>query len=265
MQKLFEHFAAVAMSKFTFPTPDPTVKTEDAMTDKGTKVRIYTPDGYKGGKPVCLYYHGGGWAMGNIDGDDPISRAISKSGDIVVVSVEYGLAPDNAHPGLMNECFHALQWALQNAKRLNTAEDKFLTSGFSAGGQIAFGTALMAVDQGLGDLVGVACMVPCTVHPDGVPDELKAKYTTMDKFAHMTINTAPAMRGFWGISNAYFPTSQCTNHKSELFGAPPTDPYGSPLLHPRIKDLKRVYMAIAGLDTLRDDGLLMKEKLDQAG
>lgn len=51
----------------------------------------------------------------------------------------------------------------------------------------------------------------------------------------------------------------------EAFGAPPTDLYASPLLHPLIKKLKRVYMAVAGHDTLRDDAVLMKEKLDAAG
>lgn len=49
----------------------------------------------------------------------------------------------------------------------------------------------------------------------------------------------------------------------EAFGAPPTDPYASPLLHSKIKDLKKVYLVVAGHDTLRDDGLLFKQKLDE--
>lgn len=49
------------------------------------------------------------------------------------------------------------------------------------------------------------------------------------------------------------------------FGTPPTDPYGSPLLHGKIKDLKKVYISVAGHDTLRDDGLLFKQKLDETG
>lgn len=52
---------------------------------------------------------------------------------------------------------------------------------------------------------------------------------------------------------------------SDALGAPPTDHYASPLLHPRIQDLRRVYMVAASHDTLRDDALLMKEKLDEAG
>jgi versiconal hemiacetal acetate esterase len=51
----------------------------------------------------------------------------------------------------------------------------------------------------------------------------------------------------------------------DAFGAPPTDPYGSPLLHRGIRNLRKVYMAVAGHDTLRDDGVLMKMMLDDAG
>lgn len=187
------------VSKYTFPAPDPTVKTEDTTTEDGLKVRIYTPDGYKGGKPVCLYYHGGGWAMGDIDGDDAFSRAISKSGGIVVVSVEYGLAPQNTHPGLVDDCYKGLQWALKSSKRLNTADGKFLTAGVSAGGQLCLGTALRAVDEGLGaQLVGVVAIIPVTIHPEGVPHDLKSRYTSMEEHDQHTVNTKSAMEAFWG-------------------------------------------------------------------
>jgi len=247
MTEQFMRYGSLMASRYTFPEPDLSVKTEDTTTDHGTKVRIYTPDGYTGGKPVCMYYHGGGWAMGDVNGDDPFSRAISKAGGIVVVSVEYGLAPDNKHQDLMDECFNALRWALDNSKRLNTTEGKFLTAGLSAGGQLAFAVALRARDASIDGLVGVVALIPVTVHPDGVPEKLQSGYTAMEEHDQHTVNTAGAMRDFW-----------------KAFGAPPTDTYGSPLLHPGIKDLKKVYMAVAGHDTLRDDGVLMKKMLEDA-
>ena len=204
--------------------------------------------------------------MGNVDGDDGFSRAISKAGDIVVVSVEYELAPQNTHPGLMNECYEALQWALRNSQQLKIAKGKFITSGVSAGGHLAFATALRAIDEGFGEqLVGILSIIPPTVHPDAVPDEMKARYTAMEEHDMNTINTAGAMRAFWGKLIISSPKFWCTNAISEALGAPSTDPYASPLLHPKIKDLKGVYMAVVTHDTLRDDGLLMKEKLDEAG
>ncbi|KAF1846279.1 arylacetamide deacetylase [Cucurbitaria berberidis CBS 394.84] len=248
MLDTFARYGGLMASKYTFPAPDPSVKTEDTTTEDGLKLRIYTPDGYTGGKPVCVYYHGGGWAMGDINGDDPFSRAIAKLGGIVVVSVEYGLAPQNEHPGLINDCYKGLQWALGNAKRLNTIQGKFLTAGVSAGGGLAFSSALKAIDDGLGDqLVGVIGLIPATIHPDGVPEGLQSKYTAMTEHDQHTINTSDAMKAFW-----------------DAFGAPPTDPYASPLLHSNIKHLKKVYLAVAGHDTLRDDGVLMKQKLDEA-
>lgn len=190
-------------SKYTFPAPDPAVKTEDKTIDGGLKVRVYTPEGYAGGKPVGVYYHGGGWAMGDIDGDDAFCRSISKGSGVVLVSVEYGLAPQNKHPGLINDCWKGFQWTLQNATELGGVGGKIFTAGVSAGGGLALGVALKAIDEGLGDsLVGVVAQVPATIHPDAVPEELKSKYTAMEEHKEHTIDTASAMRAFWGKSAA---------------------------------------------------------------
>lgn len=187
------------VEKYAFPPPDPAVKTEDKTIDNGLKVRVYTPEGYAGGRPVGVYFHGGGWAMGDLDGDDPFCRAISQSGDVVLVSVEYGLAPQNKHPGLINDCWKGFQWTLKNATTLGGIKGKIFTAGVSAGGQLALGIALKAIDEGYGDaLVGVIAQVPATIHPDGVPKELKSKWTSYQEHAEHTINSAEAMKSFWG-------------------------------------------------------------------
>jgi versiconal hemiacetal acetate esterase len=195
----FGKLGAKMASIYTFPSPDPAVKTEDRTIEDGLKVRIYTPGGYNGAKPVGVYFHGGGWAMGDLDGDDAFCRSISKGGGVVLVSVEYGLAPQNKHPGLVNDCYKGLRWTLQNAKDLGGIEGKIFTSGVSAGGGLALGVALKAIDEGLGGaLVGVIAQVPATIHPDAVPSELKSRYNSMDEHKDHTINTASAMNAFWG-------------------------------------------------------------------
>lgn len=265
MAETFGRYGAKMVEKYTFPTPDPSVKTEDVTTEDGLQLRIYTPDNYTGGKPACVYYHSGGWAMGDIDGDDSFSRAIAKSNNVVTVSVGYGLAPQNKHPGLINDCFKGLQWVLKNSTKLNTAEGKVFTAGVSAGGNLAFGSALKAIDNGLGEQVlGVVGIIPATVHPDGVPPELKSQYTSYAEHDQNTVNTKNAMDAFWGMSNQLHSFTD-TDMGTEAFGAPPTDPYASPLLHPKLKDLKKVYQSVADHDTLRDDALLMRKKLDEAG
>lgn len=184
---------------YTFPAPDPAVNTEDRTIEGGLKVRIYTPEGYKGGKPAGVYFHGGGWAMGDLDGDDAFCRSISKLGGVVLVSVEYGLAPQNKHPGLINDCYKGLQWTLKNAEQIGGVQGKIFTAGVSAGGQLALGLALKAIDEGLGDsIVGVVAEVPATVNPKAVPEELKSKYTSYEEHKSHTINTDSAMNAFWG-------------------------------------------------------------------
>ncbi|PSN65019.1 hypothetical protein BS50DRAFT_555344 [Corynespora cassiicola Philippines] len=243
----FARIGAKMVSKYQFPPPDPAIQTEEKTVD-GLRFRIYTPKNYAGGKPVGVYFHGGGWAMGDLDGDDAFCRQISKGGNVVLVSVEYGLAPQNKHPGLINDCWKGLNWTLSNAKDLGGIEGKIFTAGTSAGGQLALSLALKALDEGLEDsLVGVVAQVPATIHPAAVPENLKSKYTSTNEHAEHTVNSKSAMQTFW-----------------DAFGIPPNDPYASPLLHPRINDLKKVYMTVAGHDTLRDDGLLFKQKLDDA-
>lgn len=196
----FARYGGLMVSKYTFPPPDPSVETEDKVITDGLKARIYTPKGYSGGSPVGVYFHGGGWAMGDLDGDDAFARSISKGGNVVVVSIEYGLAPQNKHPGLINDCLKGLRWTLEHAKELGGTEGKIFTSGVSAGAGLALGIALKAVDEGLGDvLVGVVALVPATVHPKAVPVELKSRYTSYQEHDQHTINTASAMETFWGI------------------------------------------------------------------
>ena len=232
---------------YTFPAPDPAVKTEDKTIEDGLRIRIYTPEGYAGGKPVGVYFHGGGWAMGDLDDSDALCRTISKLAGVVLVSVAYGLAPQNKHPGLINDCFKGLQWALKNSRELGGIEGKVFTAGVSSGGNLALGVALRAIDEGFGEnVLGVVAEVPPTVHPEGVPEDLKSKYTSLVEHGEHTTNSYSAMLAFW-----------------EAFNPPPTDPYASPLLHSRIADLRKVYLTVASHDTLRDDGLLFKQKLDE--
>jgi versiconal hemiacetal acetate esterase len=195
----FAKIVGLMVSKYSFPPLDPGVDSEDRTITDGLKVRIYTPQGYSGGSPIGVYFHGGGWAMGDMDGDDAFARSISIGGNVVVVSIEYGLAPQNKHPGLINDCWKGLQWALQHAKELGCAESKVFTSGVSAGAGLALGVALKAIDEGLGgSLAGVVALVPATVHPKAVPESLKSQYTSYMEHDQHTINTASAMEAFWG-------------------------------------------------------------------
>ncbi|KAL5350350.1 hypothetical protein ACLOAV_003917 [Pseudogymnoascus australis] len=247
--KGWTRFSGVLGSKLTFPAPDISVKTEDKAISPDVTVRIYTPPNYTGGKPVGIFIHGGGWVFGDLDGEDAFCRSIAIDTGTVLVSVDYRLAPKHKYPIALDDCVATYHWAIENTGYLNTTAGQVFTIGGSAGGGLALGLALNLIDAGLGETVkGVVALVPVTVHPDACPAELKSGFTSYEENAEYTINTNSAMRAFF-----------------EAYDAPLSDHYTSPLLHKRIKDLPRTYIATAGMDTLRDDGRLFKKALDNAG
>jgi versiconal hemiacetal acetate esterase len=246
--KGWETLGGALVSKFQFPSPDASVKTEDREIPGGLKVRIYTPPGYSGNKPLGIYIHGGGWAMGDLDADDAGCRAISKGVGVVLVSVEYRLAPAHPYPSGLDDCLTAFKWALKNADSLGANPEKAFIAGASAGGGSSLGLALKLVDEGLGgSLLGAVAQVPVTVHPDLIPSELKSKFTSYKENAENTVNSESAMYAFW-----------------DAYGNP-KDEYANPLLHKKLKELPKVYITCAGQDTLRDDARLMRDLLKKEG
>jgi versiconal hemiacetal acetate esterase len=120
--------------------------------------------------------------------------------------------------------------------------------GASAGGGMAFGVVLRLIDDGLASSVaGLVAQVPVTVHPDLVPADLKSKYKSFDEQSGHTVNSKSAMYAFW-----------------DAYGNP-KEVYANPLLSDKLNQFPKVYMTVAGQDTLRDDGRLMREKLESNG
>jgi versiconal hemiacetal acetate esterase len=229
------------VSVYGIPPPDQSIQTEETNLEN-CWARIYTPPNSSEYDPVGLYFHGGGWSMGGVDQEDSTCRLISKQCQMKIVSVEYRLAPQFKYPKGLDDCVEGTIWTLEhfNVKSVTLI-------GTSSGANSAFGVALRLIDQGMADHVkGVIALAPCTVHPDAVPSDMKARYTSYDEHAYDTVNTAPVMREFW-----------------HAYGVPPSDPYGSSLLHSRLGLLNKVYIAECCLDTLRDDARLMKEVLEK--
>lgn len=195
----FEENGALLLSKLTFPAPDLSVKSIDKEIAPGLKVRIYTPPEYTSQKPVCIFYHGGGWAMGDLEGEDGQCRTISKAANVVIVSVDYRLAPAHKYPVPFEDCVFAYHWALRNALILNTTPNQAFTFGTSAGGNLALSVGLKIIDMGMGDtLKGVVAIVPVTIDPEVVPESLKSRYTSYEEHDEHTVNTGKGMKTFYG-------------------------------------------------------------------
>lgn len=116
------------------------------------------------------------------------------------MSVGYRLAPAHTWPAAHEDCADAAKYALSHVSELGAdPEAGIVIVGSSAGGGMAFSTALRLIDHGLGDKVkGVVSMVPVTVHPDAVPEELRERYTSYEEHAEHTVNTKDAMEAFFG-------------------------------------------------------------------
>src|SRR6202048_3904927 len=112
-------------------------------------VRIYWPPvAEHSDLPVVVFYHGGGWALGDLDTHDPVARAHAVGAEAIVVSVDYRLAPEHPFPAGVDDCWAALQWVAEHAADLGGDPSRIAVAGDSAGWTLAAVTALRARDEG---------------------------------------------------------------------------------------------------------------------
>jgi len=110
-------------------------------------VRIYRPRGRRPVLPALLWIHGGGYVIGDVDGEDASARHLAKTVDCVVVSVEYRLAPEHPFPAPIEDCYAALTWLFGQSPHLGVNPARIAIGGGSAGGGLTAGLALLARDR----------------------------------------------------------------------------------------------------------------------
>jgi acetyl esterase len=111
-------------------------------------VRIYWPNSEPGNLPIVVFFHGGGFALGDLDTHDPVARAHAVGADAIVVSVDYRLAPEHPFPAGLDDCWAALQWTAQHATELGGDPARIAVAGDSAGANLAAVLAQRARDEG---------------------------------------------------------------------------------------------------------------------
>src|SRR5436305_4025920 len=109
--------------------------------------RLYSP-AEEAVLPVVVYFHGGGWVIGNITSHDGVCRKLAKQSGLTVVSVDYRLAPENKFPAAAEDCHAAAKWVADNAQELRVDGSRMALAGDSAGGNLTAVTALLARDRG---------------------------------------------------------------------------------------------------------------------
>jgi acetyl esterase len=225
---------------------DPVGSTED-RTIPGPAgeipIRIYRPENATGPVPVVVFYHGGGWVIGNIESHDGGCRTLCHNSGCMVISVDYRLAPEAKFPAAADDCYAAVKWVAENAAALGVDPSRIAVGGDSAGGNLAAVVALMARDKGGPAIAFQMLIYPVTDHCYGT--------VSYRENANGYLLTEYSMRWFWGH---YL--------NSDTDGL---DPYASPLRAESLEGLPPALVQTAEFDPLRDEGEAYAARLKEAG
>ena len=134
------------------PADVPIGKTEDvefAGPAGALRARIYTPVAAgSDALPAMVFFHGGGFVLGDLDCYDPLCRMFANESGARVISAEYRLAPEHIFPSAVEDCFAALKWAEDNASTIGVDANRIAVAGDSAGGNLAAAVVLLAKQKG---------------------------------------------------------------------------------------------------------------------
>jgi acetyl esterase len=205
-------------------------------------VRAYSPAG-AGPHPALVYYHGGGWVIGDLYTHDGLCRSLTNAARCAVLSVDYRLAPEWKYPVPVNDSYAALEWAVANAARLGIDPRRIAVGGDSAGGNLATVMALMARERRGPAIVHQVLIYPVTNH------DLNTRSYVENATGYVL--TLEGMRWFW----------------SHYLGqeADGREPHASPLRAPSLAGLPPALVITAEYDPLRDEGEAYAARLRDAG
>jgi acetyl esterase len=197
--------------------------------------------------PLLVFYHGGGWTIGDLDTHDAFCRLTCRDADVHVLAVDYRLAPEHKAPAAVDDAYAAFRWAHEHAADLGAIPGKVAVGGDSAGGNLAAVVSQLARDDG--DPEGPKPVLQWLIYPR---TDFTAKTRSLSLFADGFVLTKHDMDWF---ETQYLGGS----------GVAPTDPRVSPLLAADLSGLPPALIATAGFDPLRDEGDRYAAALRAAG
>ncbi|KAA5835959.1 alpha/beta hydrolase [Saccharopolyspora hirsuta] len=205
--------------------------------------RLYRPRELTGTSPLLVFFHGGGWVIGDLDTHDDLCRFLAKHAGVRVLSVDYRLAPEFPFPAALDDSLAAYRYAVDNAAELGTSSDAIAVGGDSAGGNLAASVALIATRSDL-----VAPVFQLLIYP---AVDATARRRSRELFGNGFLLTDEDMTWFM---DKYQP--------DEALRA---DPRLSVLLAEDLSGLPAACVVTAGFDPLRDEGEAYAARLAEEG
>jgi acetyl esterase len=205
-------------------------------------LRIYTPVAAGADAlPVLIYFHGGGFVIGDLETHDGLCRQFANEGDFRVIAVDYRLAPEHKFPAALDDAFAAVQWIEMHASELGVDANRIAVGGDSAGGALAAEVTQLAKAKGP-KIAFQLLMFPVT--------QIGKETSSFREFAAGYFLDKATLDWFF---NHYIPE-----------GTDKTDTRVSPL-NGDLKGLPPAYVMLGGYDPLHDEGLAYAKKLRDAG
>jgi acetyl esterase len=207
-------------------------------------VRLYRPPSAPAGPlPLLVWFHGGGWVLGDLASADPTARDLCVQSGVLVASVDYPLAPENRFPAAPEACYLVTRWLVDHADSIGADPRRVAVGGDSAGGNLAAVTAVAARDRGGPDLLFQLLIYPAT--------DCLGSYPSIQENGEGYGLTHAGMIWF---GQHYL--SEDTDLK---------DPAASPIYTPDLAGLPAALVITAEFDPLRDEGEAYAKLLEQAG
>ncbi|ALF90623.1 MULTISPECIES: alpha/beta hydrolase [Ralstonia solanacearum species complex] len=235
---------AQAAAKVPLPPADVSEKTIH-VDGKPIRLTIVRPAGAKGELPAFMFFHGGGWILGDFPTHERFVRDLVAGSGAVAVFVNYTPSPEARYPVAINEAYAATRWVAENGAQINVDGKRLAVAGNSVGGNMAAVVALMAKTRGTPALRAQVLFWPVT--------NANFENASYDEFAEGHFLTRPMMKWFW---DAYTtdPVQRQEITASPLLATPA-----------QLKGLPPALVQTAEKDVLRDEGEAYARKLDAAG
>ena len=234
---------------FTQPAPPDVGRVVELQAERphgAIPLRAYWPAGQsdEAPLPVLVYFHGGGWVIGDLDTHDTLCRELCNGSGCVVIAVDYRMGPEHRFPAAVDDCIAATYWVMRHAAELRLDASRLAVGGDSAGGNLAAVVAIAARDAG-----DLPIAYQLLIYPATDQRRSAASHTSNGQGYLLTSDTIN-----------YFHDHYIVDAAAQDF-----DWRASPLLRDDLRELPPALLLTAGYDPLRDEGLAYSQALSVAG